>query len=210
MHFDLETALADLPLVAILRGVKPEEAVAVAEAAFAEGFRLIEVPLNSPDPLESISRLARAFDGRALVGAGTVLSPEAVDGVHAAGGRLIVTPNTDEAVIRRAVGLGLAVLPGFATASEAFRAIAAGARLLKLFPAATYGPGHLKALGAVIPPEVRLLAVGGVGPADMAVWRAAGAKGFGIGGELYRPGASASDVGRRARDIVAAYRAASA
>ncbi len=207
MSLDLETALADLPLVAILRGVRPDEVVPVSEAAFAAGFRLIEVPLNSPDPLESIARLARAFDGRAVVGAGTVLSPAAVDGVHAAGGRLIVTPNTDEAVIRRAVQLGLVVLPGFATATEAFRAIAAGARLLKLFPAATYGPGHLKALSAVIPPEVRLLAVGGVGPAEMGVWRAAGAKGFGIGGELYRPGASAAEVGERARTIVAAWRA---
>ncbi len=210
MSFDLETALADLPLVAILRGVRPDEVVAVAEAAFAAGFRLIEVPLNSPDPLESIARLARSFEGRALVGAGTVLSPASVDAVHAAGGRLIVTPNTDEAVISRAVALGLVALPGFATASEAFRAIAAGARMLKLFPAATYGPGHLKALGAVIPADVRLMAVGGVGPAEMGAWRAAGAKGFGIGGELYRPGATPEEVGRRARDMVAAWRATSA
>ena len=206
MSLDLETVLADLPLVAILRGVRPDEVVAVSEAAFAAGFRLIEVPLNSPDPLESIARLARDFEGRALVGAGTVLTSAAVDSVHAAGGRLIVTPNTDEAVIARAVSLGLVVLPGFATASEAFRAIAAGARLLKLFPAATYGPGHLKALSAVIPPEVRMMAVGGVGPGEMEIWRAAGAKGFGIGGELYRPGATAAEVGERARAIVAAWR----
>jgi 2-dehydro-3-deoxyphosphogalactonate aldolase len=210
MSFDPEAALADLPLVAILRGVQPDEVLAVSEAAFEAGFRLIEVPLNSPDPLESIARLSRAFEGRALVGAGTVLSPAAVDAVHAAGGRLIVTPNTDEAVITRTVTLGQVVLPGFATASEAFRAIAAGARLLKLFPAATYGPGHLKALSAVIPADVRLLAVGGVGPAEMGAWRAAGARGFGIGGELYRPGASPDDVGQRARAIVAAYRATSA
>jgi len=207
MSFDLEAALADLPLVAILRGVRPDEVVAVSEAAFAAGFRLIEVPLNSPDPLESISRLAGAFEGRALVGAGTVLSPASVDAVHAAGGRLIVTPNTDEAVISRAVALGLVALPGFATATEAFRAIAAGARMLKLFPAATYGPGHLKALGAVIPAEVRLMAVGGVGAAEMGAWRAAGARGFGIGGELYRPGATPEEVGGRARDMAAAWRA---
>ena len=210
MSFDLETTLADLPLVAILRGVRPDEVVAVAEAVFAAGFRLIEVPLNSPDPLESISRLARVFEDRALVGAGTVLSPASVDAVHAAGGRLIVTPNTDEAVIARAVALGLVALPGFATASEAFRAIAAGARMLKLFPAASYGPGHLKALSAVIPADVRLMAVGGVGPAELGAWRAAGAKGFGIGGELYRPGATPDEVGRRAKDMVAAWRVTSA
>ena len=163
-----------------------------------------------PDPVSLSTPLAYAL---AYASAGWYvlpIEPRAKQPLGRLVPRGMLDATTDEAVIRRAVGLGLVVLPGFATASEAFRAIAAGARLLKLFPAATYGPGHLKALGAVIPPEVRMMAVGGVGPADMAVWRAAGAKGFGIGGELYRPGASASDVGRRARDIVAAYRAASA
>jgi 2-dehydro-3-deoxyphosphogalactonate aldolase len=208
MTIDIDTLLADLPLVAILRGVRPDEVVAIAEAAFAAGFRLIEVPLNSPDPFTSIARLADAFAGRALVGAGTVLTVEAVDAVAAAGGKLIVTPNTDPAVIARAVALGLVVLPGFATASEAFAAIAAGARHLKLFPAATYGPDHLKALSAVLPADVKLLAVGGVGAPDLARWLAAGATGFGIGGELYKPGFSAAEVATRAAAIVAAWHAA--
>ena len=206
---DLETLLADLPLVAILRGVKPDEVIAIADALIDAGIRLIEVPLNSPDPFDSIARLAKACDGRALIGAGTVLSPAAVDQVAEAGGTLIVTPNTDPAVIAHAVARGMVVLPGFATASEAFQAVAAGARHLKLFPAATYGPDHLKALSAVLPAGTKLLAVGGVGASDLALWRAAGAAGFGIGGELYKPGFSADDVATRAREIVAAYRAAS-
>lgn len=204
---DIDTLLDDLPLVAILRGVKPDEVVAIAEALVAAGIRLIEVPLNSPDPFASIALLAAAFDGRALVGAGTVLSPAAVDAVADAGGTLIVTPNTDPAVIAHAVARGLVVLPGFATASEAFQAVAAGARHLKLFPAATYGPDHLKALSAVIPKGVKLLAVGGVGAPDLARWRAAGAAGFGIGGELYKPGFTAADVATRATEIVAAWKA---
>lgn len=204
---DIDTLLDDLPLVAILRGVKPDEVVAIAEALVAAGIRLIEVPLNSPDPYASIALLAKAFAGRALVGAGTVLSPAAVDAVAEAGGTLIVTPNTDPAVIAHAVARGLVVLPGFATASEAFQAVAAGACHLKLFPAATYGPDHLKALCAVIPKGTKLLAVGGVGAPDLARWRAAGAAGFGIGGELYKPGFTAADVANRAAEIVAAWRA---
>lgn len=190
------------PLVAILRGVRPDEAVEIGQALFDAGVRAIEAPLNSPDPLESVRRLARAFGDRCLIGAGTVLRPSDVDAVKAVGGSLIVTPNTDPAVIGRAVELGLVVMPGFATATEAFAALAAGAQALKLFPAATYGPGHLRALGGVLPKEVPVYAVGGVGPEDLAVWRAAGAAGFGVGGEIYRPGDTPEAVGRKARIVM--------
>jgi 2-dehydro-3-deoxyphosphogalactonate aldolase len=195
------------PLVAILRGVKPVEVVAIGEALIEAGFRAIEVPLNSPDPLDSIGRLARAFGDRCLIGAGTVLRVEDVDAVKAAGGALIVTPNTDAAVIARAVALGLQTAPGFATATEAFAAIAAGARVLKLFPASTYGPAHLKALKSVLPTAVPVFAVGGVGPQDMAGWIAAGAAGFGVGGELYRTGDPPEGVARKARALVSALSA---
>ena len=196
------------PLVAILRGVRPDEVVAIGEALIGAGFATIEVPLNSPDPLDSIGRLARAFGDRCLIGAGTVLRPDDVDAVKAAGGALIVTPNTDAAVIGRAVALGLQTAPGFATASEAFAAVAAGARALKLFPASTYGPAHLKALKSVLPREVPVFAVGGVGPQDMAQWVTAGAAGFGVGGELYRPGDAPDAVGRKARALASAFAAA--
>ena len=195
------------PIIAILRGVRPDEVVSIAQALYDAGVRAIEVPLNSPEPLESIARLSRAFGDRCLCGAGTVLSPEQVDAVQAAGGKLIVTPNTDPAVIARAAALGLVVMPGFATASEAFAAIAAGASGLKLFPAATYGPGHLKALKSVLPPAVPVFAVGGVGPAELAIWLAAGADGFGIGGEIYRPGDSPKAVRRKADTLMAALAA---
>lgn len=197
------------PLVAILRGVTPDEVVGIAEALFDAGLRMIEVPLNSPDPLESIARLSRALGDRCLCGAGTVLTPAAVDQVRAAGGQLIVTPNTDPDVVARAVSHGLVVMPGFATASEAFAAIRAGARHLKLFPAATYGAAHLKALKSVLPADVSVYAVGGIGPAEMGSWLAAGANGFGVGGELYRPGQSAAEVATRARALIQAWRAAS-
>jgi 2-dehydro-3-deoxyphosphogalactonate aldolase len=204
----LEDALAECRLVAILRGVKPAEAVAIGEALFVAGVRAVEVPLNSPDPLQSISALARAFEGRMLVGGGTVLRPTDVEAVAAAGGRLIVSPDTNLTVIDRAVSMGLEAAPGFATASEAFAAVGAGARALKLFPASTYGPAHLKALKAVLPPQVTVLAVGGVGPAAFESWRSAGANGFGLGSELYRAGDTADIVGARARQCVAALRAA--
>lgn len=207
MTFPLAHHLDALPLVAILRGLTPAEAPAIGDALFDAGIHVMEVPLNSPDPLASIAILARRFGDTALVGAGTVLNPQSVDDVAAAGGRLIVTPNTDASVIARAVALGLLPMPGFATATEAFAAIAAGARHLKLFPASTYGEGHIKALSAVMPADVRLYAVGGVGAGNMGPWRAAGAAGFGIGTDLYRPGRPAAEVAARARDLVAAWRA---
>jgi 2-dehydro-3-deoxyphosphogalactonate aldolase len=196
-----------LPLVAILRGIRPEEVLEVGTALHEAGIGAIEVPLNSPSPLESVSRLAANLADRCLCGAGTVLSPADVDAVHAAGGRLIVTPNTVPAVIERALALGLLVMPGFATASEAFAALGAGAGLLKLFPAASYGPGHLKALRDVLPADVAVFAVGGVGASNVASWRQAGCAGLGVGGDLYRAGHPAGEVHRRALTLVAAWRA---
>jgi 2-dehydro-3-deoxyphosphogalactonate aldolase len=200
----LDDALAGCPVVAILRGVRPEEVEAHASALIEAGVGAIEVPLNSPAPLDSIARLARGFGDSCLCGAGTVLSVSEVEAVAAAGGRLIVSPNTAPAVIRRTAALALESLPGVATASEVFRAIDAGARRLKLFPAATYGPGHARQLRAVLPEGVELLAVGGVGPADMTAWWAAGVRGFGIGSELYRPGQSPGETSEKAARIVAA------
>ena len=197
-----------LPLVAILRGIRPEEVLEVGTALHEAGIGAIEVPLNSPSPLDSVARLAGKFGDRCLCGAGTVLRPADVDAVHAAGGRLIVTPNTAPAVIERAVALGLTVMPGFATATEAFGALAAGAKMLKLFPAASYGPAHLKALRDVLPREAATFAVGGVGASNLAPWRQAGCAGLGVGGDLYRPGHSAGEVHRRALALVAAWRAA--
>jgi 2-dehydro-3-deoxyphosphogalactonate aldolase len=203
---NLGVALAACPLMAIVRGIRPDEVVGHAEALFHAGVRAVEVPLNSPDPLESIRRLVEAFGARMAVGAGTVLTRQGVEAVAEAGGTVIVSPNTDPAVIARAVALGLAPAPGFATASEAFTAYAAGARNLKLFPAATYGPSHLKQLMAVLPPDVTVWAVGGVGPNSLAVWRQAGARAFGLGGELYRAGQSVTDTATKAAVAVATAR----
>lgn len=203
-----EQAMDELPLVAIIRGVTPDEVVAVGEALLAEGVRLVEVPLNSPDPLESIRRLAEAFDGRMVCGGGTLLTVKDCDDVARAGGRVAVSPNTDPSVIARAVALGMTPMPGFATCSEAFVALQAGAQVLKLFPAATYGPGHLKQLKAVLPPEAVVAPVGGVGPAQIADWWAAGARAFGIGGEIYRPGDTPAAVREKARALAAAVREA--
>lgn len=197
-----------LPLVAILRGIRPEEVLDVGAALHEAGIGAIEVPLNSPSPLESVARLAGKLGDRCLCGAGTVLRPADVDAVHAAGGRLIVTPNTAPAVIERAIALGMTVMPGFATATEAFAALGAGAGLLKLFPAASYGPSHLKALRDVLPPGVAVFAVGGVGAPNLAPWRQVGCAGLGVGGDLYRAGHSAGEVHRRALALVAAWRAA--
>jgi len=203
----LEDALAECPVVAIVRGVRPDEVLDHATALYEAGVRGVEVPLNSPDPLESIRLLAEVFGDAMAVGAGTVLSAERVEAVAAAGGRLIVSPNTSVEVIRRAVELGLDPAPGFGTASEAFAALAAGARHLKLFPAVTYGPAHVKQLKAVLPPEAVVWAVGGAGPDNMAEWWAAGCRAFGLGGELYRAGQSVAETTAKARRVVAAARA---
>jgi 2-dehydro-3-deoxyphosphogalactonate aldolase len=195
--------------VAILRGVEPSRVVAVAETLYAAGVRRIEVPLNSPDPFASIRVLtARRALGGCLVGAGTVLSVDEVRKTHSAGGRLVVAPNCDAAVIREALHLSMTVMPGIATPTEAFTAIGAGATVLKLFPASSLGPAYLKAIGAVLPPSVRVYAVGGVGAAHIYEWLAAGAAGFGFGSELFKPEYSLEDIGERARSLVAALREA--
>src|SRR6185436_1734864 len=193
------------PIIAILRGITPDEVIAVSRALFDSGIRGIEVPLNSPDALESVRRVSRTYGESCLCGAGTVLEPSQVDAVHAAGGKLIVAPNTNTSVIQRAVALGLEVLPGFLTPTEAFAALSAGARHLKLFPASTCGPEHMKALRAVLPRETKIFAVGGVGPQTLATWRAAGVDGIGVGSDLYRPGSSPQDVAERAAQMVAAF-----
>ena len=203
----MRNALGELPLVAILRGITPEEALPVGEALVAAGFRLIEVPLNSPLPLDSIARLSAALRGQAIVGAGTVLSMADVGAVADAGGQLIVSPNSNAEVIAETKRRGLWSIPGFFTATEAFSAIEAGADALKLFPAEAASPAVVKALRAVLPRTVPLLAVGGVSPESMAPWLAAGTSGFGIGSSLYRPGRSPAQVGAEAARFVAAFRA---
>ncbi|WP_264572215.1 MULTISPECIES: 2-dehydro-3-deoxy-6-phosphogalactonate aldolase [unclassified Sphingobium] len=195
-----------MPLVAILRGLTPEEAPAIGAALIEAGLRCIEVPLNSPRPLESIAALAR-LPGGALIGAGTVLSVDAVVQVAQAGGRVIVSPNMNPQVIRRTKALGLLSMPGIATPSEAFAAIDAGADALKLFPAEMHSPAALKAMKAVLPADIPVLVVGGIGPDNMATWRSVGAAGFGIGSSIYQPGLDAAQVRQRADAMVAAWRA---
>jgi 2-dehydro-3-deoxyphosphogalactonate aldolase len=201
-----DALLAEMPLVAILRGVTPVRIEAIAAELFEAGFRAIEVPLNSPEPLKSITLLAKQFGDRCLTGAGTVLTPEDVDRVADAGGKLLVTPNTNPAVIARGVEKGLTAMPGFYTPSEGFAAVAAGARYLKLFPASSGGIGHLQAMLAVLPKTVPVYAVGGVGAGNMSEWRKAGAAGFGLGSDLFKPDFSDSDIAARARRCVEAFR----
>ena len=198
------SALAACPLVAILRGLSPADAPAIGEALVGCGWKLIEVPLNSPEPLRSIAAMAMAHPD-ALVGAGTVLTVQQVRDVHAAGGELVVSPNFNADVVREAVRLGMVCLPGVGTATEAFAALEAGASGIKLFPAEMMPPAVVKALRAVLPPQAVLLPVGGVTPANMATYRAAGASGFGIGSALYKPGASAGDVQRSAQEFMVAW-----
>jgi 2-dehydro-3-deoxyphosphogalactonate aldolase len=205
-----DQALRSCGLIAILRGLRPAEAAGIGEALYAAGFRVIEVPLNSPEPLGSIRALRNALPADCLVGAGTVLSPAQVAEVRAAGGQLVVMPHGDPAVIRAARDEGLWVTPGVATPTEAFAALANGATALKLFPAEVLPPAVVKAWRAVLPPGTRLVPVGGVTPASLAPYLEAGAAAFGLGSSIYRPGATAAEVGPRAADFVAAWRAASA
>ncbi|GGX83637.1 2-dehydro-3-deoxy-6-phosphogalactonate aldolase [Massilia dura] len=195
-----------LPLVAILRGLRPDEAEGIGAALYDAGFRLIEVPLNSPDPFDSIARLARSLPADAVLGAGTVLESDAVARVRDAGGKLIVMPHADTEVIRAAKAAGMFCVPGVATPTEAFAAIRAGADALKLFPAELVTPAIVRALGAVLPKNIKLLPVGGINPGNMADFRAAGVAGFGLGSALYKPGMDAATVAANAKAFVDAWK----
>lgn len=203
----LDAAFAQLPLVAILRGLRPEEAEPVASALYAAGFRLIEVPLNSPQPFDSIAAIRRLLPQDALVGAGTVLRTEDVGRLADLGAELVVMPHADTTVIAAAARAGLLCAPGIATPTEAFAALAAGAAALKVFPAEMVGPPVVKAMRAVLPAATRLLPVGGITPGTMAPFLEAGAAGFGLGSALYKPGMGVADVAAAARRFTEAWRA---
>jgi 2-dehydro-3-deoxyphosphogalactonate aldolase len=192
-------------LIAILRGIAPQEAVAVCETLARAGISLIEVPLNSPQPIDSIRAAAKALEGKAWVGAGTVLRDEEVDAVAAAGGAFVVSPDCNEAVVARTLARGLRSYPGVFSPTEAFRAIRAGAHGLKFFPAEVLGAKGIKAMKAVLPPEIPLYAVGGASPENFEEFLAAGCTGFGIGSYLYKPGATLAEIATRATAVVAAY-----
>ena len=200
-----ETAAAECGIVAIIRGVTLDEVAGVGDALYEAGIRIVEVPLNSPEPFRSIAALAARFRGRMVVGAGTVLDVESVDRVKSAGGQISVSPDCNPEVVARAVDRGLVPLPGVFTPTEAFSAVRAGAKHLKLFPAEAASPRTVKAWKAVLPKDVKLYAVGGVTPANMKDWADAGCAGFGIGSNIYKPGMSTEDVARAARDFVAAW-----
>jgi 2-dehydro-3-deoxyphosphogalactonate aldolase len=206
-HARFETALRAMPLIAIVRGIKPIEAEPVAVALHGAGFRLVEVPLNSPDPFDSIARMRKTLPADALVGAGTVLRVDDIERVRAAGGELVVMPHADPSVIRAAKAAGLVCVPGAMTPTEAFAALDAGADALKLFPAELISPRIVNAMRAVLPKAVRLFAVGGVTPNTMVEYVRAGATGFGLGSSLYSPGAPAELVGANARRFAETWRA---
>ena len=197
-----------VPIIAILRGIKPEEADAAFDALLAAGITLIEVPLNSPDPFVSIERMVKRAAGRAKVGAGTVLTEEQVQGVKDVGGEIIVSPNADAAVIRKTKALRMESYPGVFTPTEAFAALAAGADALKFFPAELIGTSGIKAMKAVLPKHVPVLAVGGANESNFAEYIQAGCAGFGIGSNIYKPGMTATEIGERAAKLVAAFRQA--
>ncbi len=203
-HFN--AAFAAMPIVAILRGIEPREAVAVGEALVAAGITILEVPLNSPQPLDSIGALVRALGDRASIGAGTVLDPEGVDAVAGVGGQIIVSPNMDVAVIRRSRERGMVSLPGCFTPTEAFAALKAGAHAVKLFPGELVTPNVAKAMAAVLPKKTRLLVVGGVSADAIADWRGSVVQGFGIGSSLFKPGDAPAEIGKRARALTQAIR----
>ncbi|EUB96655.1 2-dehydro-3-deoxy-6-phosphogalactonate aldolase [Rhizobium sp. CF080] len=202
-----EEALKACNLVAILRGIKPEEAESVGEVLVEAGWRIIEVPLNSPDPLKSIEKLVKRFGDQALIGAGTVLTTAQVADVAATGAKVIISPNANVEVIKASRAAGMVSLPGVATPTEAFAAIEAGATGIKAFPAEAIPPYVIKAWKAVLPKHIPVLAVGGVTPDNMAVYAQAGTAGFGIGSSLYKPGSDLASIGEKAREFIAAMRA---
>ncbi len=207
IHTRFETALQHLPLVAILRGLTPTEAEPVAHTLYQAGFRLIEVPLNSPDPFTSIARIRQCLPDDALVGAGTVLEASDVSRLQDIGGELVVMPHADTSVISAAKALGLICMPGIVTPTEAFAALKAGANALKLFPAELVTPAIMKAMRPILPKGTRLFPVGGITPDTMAPFLATGASGFGLGSALYSPGVSLAQLSRQAECFVAAWKA---
>ena len=208
MQKSLDQWLDQMPVIAIIRGVKPDEVVDIGLAIFEAGIGVIEVPLNSPDPFTSIQNLSTTLGQQCVIGCGTLLTKKDAKRVADAGGQIAVTPNTNPDIIKRCIKLGMTPMPGWASPSEAFAAYRAGARYLKLFPAATYGSGHIKAIKAVLPQDAKVLAVGGVGAKDAQEWLAAGVSGFGIGSEIYAAGRGADDVHRRCIEIVDAIQQA--
>jgi 2-dehydro-3-deoxyphosphogalactonate aldolase len=200
---DREDLLNSNPVIAIIRGVKPDEAVAVAEAMYSAGIRVIEVPLNSPEPFRSIKLIAEAYKGRMLVGAGTVLTIEDVQQVFDAGGEIIVSPNANQAVIEKTKELGMLSFPGIMTVSEAFTAVESGADGLKLFPADVVGSSFIKAVKVVLPAGTKVFAVGGVNATNMKDWLAAGADGFGLGSSIYKPGMAVEEIETKCREVMA-------
>jgi 2-dehydro-3-deoxyphosphogalactonate aldolase len=208
INHKLNSHLAKMPVVAIIRGVRPDEVVDIANAIYSAGISVIEVPLNSPDPFSSIEKLSQAWGDSCVIGCGTLLNKKDAKKVAAAGGQIAVTPNTNPALIKQCIKLGMIPMPGWATPTEAFAAYRAGARYLKLFPASTYGSNHVKAIKDVMPKDVKLLAVGGVGSKEAPQWLAAGIDGFGIGSEIYKAGRSAEEVHTRCLDIVSTINSA--
>jgi 2-dehydro-3-deoxyphosphogalactonate aldolase len=205
---DLEDALETCGIVAILRGVTPDEVVAVSQTLYDAGIRVVEVPLNSPEPFTSIEKLSKAFADKMVVGAGTVLNVQDVNLLKAHGGQISVSPDCNEATISRAVELGMIPLPGVFTPTEAFAAIRAGAKHLKLFPAEVASPATIKAWKAVLPKHIQIYAVGGVTPENMGDWLSAGASGFGIGSSIFKPGISMAKISESAHSLVSAWKCA--
>ena len=200
----IRTALTELPLIAILRGIKPEEAPQVAKVLIDAGFRIIEVPLNSPNPIESIRRMVHELGDKALFGAGTVTDPDSIAAIKAAGGRVIISPHLNVDIVNLTKSSELFSIPGVATPSEAFTALAAGADALKLFPGEAIPPKVLKAIKVVLPPQTLLLPVGGINQGNLADYWLAGAAGFGIGSNLYAPGRKVEEIAHRSKELVAA------
>jgi 2-dehydro-3-deoxyphosphogalactonate aldolase len=203
----LEALMTEIPIIAILRGVTPSEVIAVGEVIIQAGIRLIEVPMNSPEPFESIRRLSEAYP-HIITGGGTVINPDDVHRIKDAGGTIIVSPNMNPRVIRRALDLSMVPMPGIQTATEAFAAYDLGVRYLKLFPAGALGPAYVKALKAVLPSDAKMLAVGGARASHFATWMQAGTDGFGIGSELFKPGKTLADIADSAALFVSSYTAA--